>query len=342
MKKALKIIGILLGVIVLAVVVIGLIAPKEGLVERSISINAPVEMVKAEVSSFKSFTVWNPFDDQDSAVKQSMEGTDGTVGSKFIWDGPVTGTGHQTISAITDSMVSIDLVFTKPFESESKVYYKYAANGDSTKLTWGYTSHYGFVQSIVMMLFVDMDKMLGGEYEKGLASVKTIIEAKTALPKLYGGFEINEATFPAQRYLAITDSIPMDSIMSFHKKTFATLGAELGKAKIQPTGNPVGVYFSWDMANKTTKLADAMPIDSAANITKIKKGKEWKSEASKALKMVYTGDYSKMEAAHKGFYQYMTEHKLTMGGMVIEEYVVNPMMEQDSSKWVTNIFYLVK
>jgi effector-binding domain-containing protein len=341
MKKALKIIGIIVGVLLLAFIILGLVGPKTVWIERSIAIKAPKEMVQAEVSSWNSFGTWNPFDDEDSASTHSVEGTDGQVGSKFIWDGPKTGTGTQTITGITDSMVSVKIAFTAPMENEADVYYKYAAKGDSTILTWIYADTLGFMQS-AMMNFFDMEGMLAPTYEKGLTAVKKIIEEKAAMPKLYGGFEIHESSFPAQRYLAITDSIHMDSILSFHKKTFGVLGAELGKAKIQPTGNPVAVYFSWDMANKTTKLADAMPIDSAANISKIKKGKEWKSEASKALKMVYTGDYTKMGDAHKGFYQYMAENKLTMSGLVIEEYAVNPMMEKDSSKWVTNIFYLVK
>ena len=340
MKKALKITGIIVGVLLLAIIVVGIIAPKEIVVERSISIKAPKEMVKAEVSSFKSFATWNPFDDEDTAVVQSMEGTDGTVGSKFIWDGPVTGAGTQTITAINDSMVSIDLVFTKPWESASDVYYKYAAKGDSTLLTWGYTDTLGFVESIFMMC-MDMDEMLGGTYEKGLVSVKKILEDKAALPKTYGGYIIEETTFAAQRYIAVVDSIPMDSIMSFHNKSFSWLGKELEKAKIMPTGNPAGVYFTWDMANHTTKLAAAMPIDSAANISKIKKATDWKVDTSKALKIVYNGDYAKMDVAHKGFYEYIAEHKLTMNS-VIEEYVSNPMTEKDTAKWVTNIYYLVK
>lgn len=340
MKKALKIIGIILGALVLIVVIIGVIAPKSIVVERSIAIKAPKEMVKAEVSSFKSFEIWNPFDDEDTAVVQSMEGTDGTVGSKFIWDGQVTGAGTQTITAINDSMVAIDLLFTKPFESASNVYYKYTGGGDSTLLTWGYTDTLGFVESIFCM-FMDMDKMLGGTYEKGLVSVKSILEAKAALPKTYGGYIIEETTFPAQRYIAFVDSIHQDSIMSFHNKNFNLLATELAKAKVMPAGNPTGVYFTWDIASRTTKLAAAMPIDSAANISKIKKAMEWKSEASNALKIVYTGDYAKMDVAHKGFYEYIAEHKLTMS-TVIEEYVSNPMTEKDSSKWVTNIYYLVK
>ena len=183
--------------------------------------------------------------------------------------------------------------------------------------------------------------MLAPTYNKGLTSVKTILEAKAALPKTYAGYIIEETSLPAMRYLAIADSIHMDSIMSFHKKNFPLLRTELEKAKIVPTGNPTGVYFTWDMANKTTKLAAAIPIDILADIKKIKKAEEWLSDSSKTLKITYTGPYSKMGDAHKGFYEYIAEHKLTMS-VVIEEYVKNPMTEPDTNKWVTNIYYLVK
>ncbi|MFM7024186.1 MAG: SRPBCC family protein [Flavobacteriales bacterium] len=341
MKKALIIIGIVVGVILLTFVVLGLIGPKTVWMERSIAIKAPKEMVQTEVASWKSFSNWNPFDDEDSTSKNTIEGVDGTVGSKFSWTGEQTGSGTQTISAINDSMVSVKIVFTAPMENEADVFYKFATKGDSTILTWVYADTLDFMSS-AMMNFFDMEAMLGPTYEKGLKAVKAIIETKASTPKTYGGYMIEETSYPATRFIAVVDSINMDSVASFHQKTFPWIGKELEKAKIKPSGNPVGVYFSWDMANHTTKLAAALAIDSAANISKIKKAVEWKADASKALKIVFHGDYSNMMAAHQGMTQYMEEKKIPMDATVIEEYLTNPMTEKDTTKWVTNIYYLVK
>lgn len=179
--KILKVVGIIFLVIVLAVVVLGIIAPKEGHVERSVMIKADKQVVLDYAKSFKVAKDWSPWMEKDPNVKITLKGTDGAVGSTYEWEGnEEVGSGKQEIKAVTDSSVAIDLNFLKPFESHADTYFKVTAVGDSTQLRWGFDTEYSFVPSIFVM-FMNMDEMLGKDFDLGLSRIKANTENVTVI-----------------------------------------------------------------------------------------------------------------------------------------------------------------
>jgi hypothetical protein len=179
--KFLKIVGIIFLVMVLAVVVLGIIAPKEGHVERTILIKADKQAVLDYAKSFKVARDWSPWMEKDPQVKITLKGTDGEVGSTYEWEGnDEVGAGKEEIKSITDSSVSIDLNFLKPFESQADTYFKVATVGDSTQLRWGFDTEYGFVPSIFVML-MDVNSALEKDFDLGLSRIKANTENVTVL-----------------------------------------------------------------------------------------------------------------------------------------------------------------
>jgi hypothetical protein len=115
----------------------------------------------------------------DPNMKNEYKGTDGSIGSFHSWDGNPdnVGMGSQEIKKITDGeRIDIELKFIKPFESTSPVYFTTeTVEGAKTKVKWGMSGHMPYPMNL-MQLFMNMDEMIGTEYQKSLNQLKIILE----------------------------------------------------------------------------------------------------------------------------------------------------------------------
>jgi hypothetical protein len=180
--------------IVGVIVILGLIAPKDYCVKRSVSINAPSDIVKDQVIKFENFKEWEPWGDADPNMKVSIDGEDGTVGAIYSWEGNNdVGSGRQEIIKMTDSRVDVKLNFTAPWESEDFTYYEFNTTGDNTEVTWGMNGTNPFPMN-VMMMFMDLEGMIGSQYEVGLERVKTRCEKIAAEERAQEEAEMQTAT----------------------------------------------------------------------------------------------------------------------------------------------------
>lgn len=175
--KILKYIGIGLLAIIVIFLVLGLFLPKDFKVERSTEINRPAAVVFEQVKSLQNQQKWSPWADYDPNMKVSYEGNAGEVGSSSHWEGNKdVGKGSQQITAVTASRVESKIHFIEPFESTSDAYIQLESSSpDATKVTWGFKGKNPYPFN-VMCLFMDMDKMVGKDFEKGLNKLKTICE----------------------------------------------------------------------------------------------------------------------------------------------------------------------
>lgn len=164
--------------IVLLVILLALIAPKTYDVSRSVVIAKPRSEVFAYLKSLKKQDEWSPWSKKDPDMKKEFRGTDGEVGAVSYWNGnKEVGEGEQEITKIIDGeRVESELRFLKPWKSTSNAYMvaEDAENG-GTRVTWGFSGNNKFPMSI-MMLFMSMDKMVGKDFEEGLANLKAKLE----------------------------------------------------------------------------------------------------------------------------------------------------------------------
>jgi uncharacterized protein YndB with AHSA1/START domain len=175
--KILKVTGLVLVSIIILFVLAGLILPKEVNLEREIVIEAPVDSVFPMVVSFENFVTWSPWSEYDPHADIRFEGSDGQVGSVYHWSGnDDVGVGSmEIVDLMPNRQIDLKLVFTSPWESESDVYYKFEDAESATKVIWGYSANAPFPTNVVMKL-VGMEKMLGKDYDNGLAKLKGMIE----------------------------------------------------------------------------------------------------------------------------------------------------------------------
>jgi uncharacterized protein YndB with AHSA1/START domain len=164
----------------LVVVLIGIIAmqPSEFRVARTTTIAAPAPVVFAQVNDFHKWEAWNPWGKIDPAMKASHEGPPAGVGAAYAWAGnSQVGEGRMTVTeSQPNELVRIRLDFLKPMSGTSTAEFTLRPEGDQTAVVWSMTGHNNFLAK-AFCLFVNMDKMIGDQFEKGLAQMKVAAEA---------------------------------------------------------------------------------------------------------------------------------------------------------------------
>jgi hypothetical protein len=165
-------------VILIAIpLIIAAFTEKDYAVKREVTINRSTPEVFEYVRMLRNQENYNTWTMQDPKIKREYRGNDGTVGSGVYWESEEVGTGEQEIVAIEDNKrVGFKLHFIKPFEGLADAEMQTEElSREATKLSWGFKSSMAYPMNF-MLLFMDMDKMLGTELEKGLANLKTQIE----------------------------------------------------------------------------------------------------------------------------------------------------------------------
>jgi hypothetical protein len=174
----LKIILIALAVIIVVLIVIVALQPSEYRVARSATISAPSAAVFAQVNDFHKWEAWNPWGKIDPAMKQAFEGAPAGIGAIHTWTGnKEVGEGRMTITESRPSeLIRINLEFFKPFAGNSIAEFTFRPEGNQTAVTWSMAGQNNLMAKAIH-LFMNMDKMIGGQFEKGLADMKSVVEA---------------------------------------------------------------------------------------------------------------------------------------------------------------------
>jgi len=332
--KILKLIGYIIAALVALVLILTFTLSKDYTVTRSIVINAPQAVVYNQTVKFNNYVKWNPFND-DPNMKSNVEGTDGTIGAKYAWEGnDDVGAGTMEITGLTQDRADIKLHFLKPFEGEAEVSYSFEKADSGVKVIWSMNGHANRPMN-VLSIFNVFEKMIGTRYETGLTSLKTLAE-KYAADHTKRGFLINEIELLPRTYYGVKSKIKMADISKFYMKNLPLVFAAGTKAGVTGMSSPSGLYYSWDEKSMTAELVAGMAFSGEV------KGFEAVQVGGKALHIAFYGPYDKTGDAHYAIDDYLKANNLTSLSPVIEEYVTDPMKEKDPSKLLTNIYYLVK
>jgi len=174
-KIALGLVALLAG---FAVVVA--LQPASFAVERTARVQAPPELVFGHIQSLRAMDAWSPFARMDAQMKITYEGPEAGVGSRSSWVGPQMGTGNLTVTAVKpEREVEMRLDMLTPMAASNRIVFTLTPDGDGTRVRWRMEGRNGFV-SKAMGLVMSVDEMVGGQFEQGLASLQTLVEADSA------------------------------------------------------------------------------------------------------------------------------------------------------------------
>lgn len=170
--KILKVLGIVIVLLAAIILIGGEFLPKTYSVSRSTIINAPDSVVYKNIADFNEFYKWNPWAKMEPTAKTKISGTIAQPGHLYEWVGKETGEGYMKIVEVKpNSLVDIELKFIKPFESLADTRFDIVSENNGTKVTWAMSGENNLMGKW-MCVFVSMDKMIGGDFESGLKSLK--------------------------------------------------------------------------------------------------------------------------------------------------------------------------
>jgi hypothetical protein len=176
-------IQILIGVVAVVVLFVGVVAtrPAKFRIERSITIAAPPEKAFVHVNDFHKWVGWSPWEALDPTMKKTFEGAAEGVGSVYSWVGNgKVGEGRMTIErSVAPSFVGLKLEFFKPWAATNPTTFSFDPVPEGTKLTWAMDGTNNF-SAKAFSLFMNMDKLVGRDFERGLAALKKLAEGTSA------------------------------------------------------------------------------------------------------------------------------------------------------------------
>ena len=164
-------------ILITAVLMYAATKPNTFRIQRSATIAAPPEKVFSYINDLHSWASWSPWEKKDPAMKKTHSGSPQGKGAALEWDGNKdVGTGRMEIlESLSPSKAVIQLDFLKPFEAHNRAEFTLVPSGGSTQLTWAMHGPQPYMLK-VMTLFCSMDKMVGRDFEDGLATLKALAE----------------------------------------------------------------------------------------------------------------------------------------------------------------------
>ncbi|MEZ4739750.1 MAG: SRPBCC family protein [Flavobacteriales bacterium] len=172
---------ILLAIAALVVLVVILAAtkPNTARYERSIVIASSPDRILPHIADFHKWIPWSPWEKLDPTMSREYSGAASGRGAKYSWTGTgKAGEGSMEVLEATDRGVHIDLQFVRPFKNTCETWFKFEPEGGGTRVVWTMTGPNLFIGK-VMGLFINMDKMIGKDFENGLAELKATVEKGT-------------------------------------------------------------------------------------------------------------------------------------------------------------------
>ena len=178
MFEIIAIIAVILAIAIAIVLILAATKPDTFSVQRGAAISAPPEKIYSLINDFHRWGTWSPWEGKDPAMQRSFSGAESGAGAVYAWDGNRNvGSGRMEILDVAaPSKIVIKLDFFKPFEGHNTAEFTLLPQGDGTSVTWvmrGPSS----LMSKVMQVFMDLDKMIGKDFEAGLANLKRLTEA---------------------------------------------------------------------------------------------------------------------------------------------------------------------
>jgi hypothetical protein len=180
LETVLIIVGIVVAIIVVFVIIAAM-QPAEFRIARSAMMSAPAAEVFGQVNDFHKWEAWSPWAKLDPTMRQTFEGAPAGTGAIYTWVGNnKVGEGTMTVTeSRPNELITIRLEFRRPFKATNTAEFTFKPVGNQTLVEWSMSGRKNFMFKAVG-LFMNMDKMVGADFEKGLANMKSVVEAKKA------------------------------------------------------------------------------------------------------------------------------------------------------------------
>lgn len=317
--------------------------PRTVHVERSVFIARPASTVFSLLNSFESFEQWSPWADRDPQAVYEYSGPESGVGARMDWSGDprLVGSGWQEITQSSPySRVGMHLDFDQ--QGIAATYFDIVSVPNGVQLTWGFDTDLvegqGLFGGILARYFgLFFDKWIGGDYEKGLARLKSLAESLPA--GNFEGLEVQVLDVEPLDILFISSSVSREfgDIGESLAAAYREISEFMAKHGIVMTAQPLAITRAWD--DRAYEFDAAIPVE-MKQVELEGRIQSGQSPSGRAVRVVHRGPYDQMSPSYEKLAAYMAAHGLREGRVSWEHYISDPG-ETLSEDLITHIYYLV-
>ena len=262
--KAVKILLFAIGFLIAALLIAGLIAPRENEISRSVNIKAPASAIYPHIQYFDKMVKWHPFLKKDPALKVSVAGEDGNVGAVRIWNSEmaIAGQGSDEIIEMTPPNLLVSKVkMTQPRSSEGTNTFQLSESKSQTTVTWSFKYEVPFPFN-AFMLFSDDKSGLEDYFTDGLIGLKNTLERFERSAINYG---IGELDFQGGTFVMREGTFTWSELEEFRRTAHDEITSQVESLGLTISGPPVGLIKAWP-SDDQIKYSFGVPVLSADGI----------------------------------------------------------------------------
>lgn len=323
--------------------VVGFLLPREVHVERRITIDRPPSTVFTLLNGFRSFEAWSPWAQLDPDAVYTYSGPPAGVGARLDWSGDprLVGTGWQEIiESRPYSLLRMQLDFDQQGRAQS--YFELTATGSGTDLTWGFDTDLvegqGIFGGLLARYFgLFFDRWIGGDYERGLASLKRLAESLPATD--FGGLGAEIVEVPVRAMLFVSGD-PLDAaadIADGLAAAFAEIRALMVEEGLEPAAPPMAITRR--QPGGRIEMQAAIPVDRLPDgLDGAVQGGA--APAGRAVRFVHQGPYERMAPAYEQLAAWLAAHGMDEGAVSWEQYITDPAATPEE-QLITHVYTLI-
>lgn len=313
------------------IVIISLFLPGSAHVERSTTIDAPVERVFAYVNDLEKWDDWSPWSEKDPDMDVSWgEITEG-MGASYCWEGDPDQVGKGCLE-ITEVVENEKIVNKLDFMEQGTAMgsYTFSEADGKTTVTWGFDTDVSSPPVIGKFFGMMMDGFVGPDFEKGLANLKALAEAAPSY-----SIEIGESNFGPHHFIYVRQVATMENLAQMMAESAGAMTEFAAANGIESVGTPFSQYYSF---GEEIDFAFCIPVAEEVTVEDEVVMYAYLDEGA-CIRGVHLGSYDNLGGSYDEMDRYMSDNALESTGPPMEHYVTDPGEEPDPANWITHIYY---
>lgn len=334
--KALKIIGIIIGVLVAAILIIPLFVSSPAMVSASIEIALEPEQIFPSVASFDGRDKWDPWLTADSTASATIKSKKAYVGSNYTWEGVAVGTGRMEVISVRENAYIESHLWFGDVEEPALVEWNFQQVDGGTQVVWTFTQDTKYPIGKLGMIFGKM--FLEKSFNTGLEQLKVVMEANPPQVSCLGAIGVElQAGFLAM----VTEGAgTMEEMSADLGELYGLVYGEVGKQQLEMDGPAFVHYLDYDDDTGFSNYLPGVPVKvvgkKAAGVRPVA------YPEMNVVRAVHTGPYEKFMESYETLGAYIEANGFEITGSAFEFYMVNANTEPDQNKWQTLIAFPLK
>ena len=306
-------------------------------IDRSIHVSVPPQLAYELVADYGTWTTWSPWLLADPHAKVTVSETPNGKGSRYAWEGDITGQGElEHLSLIPNKQITDELRFIKPFKSICKTEFFFEPSGGGTKIRWTMD---GSMPWFLFFLVPMIKTMVGLDYQRGLTMIKDLLETGTIPSKveIHGRSDVGPV-----RMAGTVGSSPMSAIGPSLEESMAKTNEAFRQAGLKVDRNMITVYTKFKMKDAVLDYIAGYLLEAGEELPAGSPLKVWSLPACKAFRVEHIGSYRHLGNAWSVANQWVQCKKLKQQRVGTFEIYRNTPQQVSESELRTDIYLPLK